>query len=189
MQRACRKDVALLDTPTAQHLLTAPLVARLAYTGKDGTSRLISATSCGPATIWSSARSLAPYKIRNLRARLEVAITIDATFVPPQVLMLRGMVTLSETEGVLPEYATVHRPFMGEEAGAAYGEAIDQPGLRMVRIGLRPAWVGVLDCQQRFPVLSSQPVLAAYGVERYRRSQVWEAEEIEEGIAGWARSS
>ncbi|WP_181308956.1 pyridoxamine 5'-phosphate oxidase [Nonomuraea fuscirosea] len=181
--------MALLDTPTAQHLLTAPLVARLAYTGKDGTSRLISVNFLWTGDDMVIGTFAGAYKIRNLRARLEVAITIDATFVPPQVLMLRGMVTLSETEGVLPEYATVHRPFMGEEAGAAYGEAIDQPGLRMVRIGLRPAWVGVLDCQQRFPVLSSQPVLAAYGVERYGRSRVSEAEEIEEGIAGWARSS
>jgi hypothetical protein len=55
---------------------------------------------------------------------------------------------------------------MGEETGTAYVEAIDQPGLRMVRIALRPTWVGVLDFQQRFPGLTPGPVLAVLGADR-----------------------
>lgn len=78
--------------------------------------------------------------------------------------MLRGTVTLgAEVEGVLPEYAAMQRAGRGKEAGDAYVAAIDKPGLRMVRIALRPTWVGVLDFQERFPVLTPEPVLAALG--------------------------
>jgi len=52
---------------------------------------------------------------------------------------------------------------MGDEMGNAYLAAIDQPGLRMVRIGLRPSWVGVVDFQERFPARTPQPVRAALG--------------------------
>ncbi|MFG6202602.1 pyridoxamine 5'-phosphate oxidase family protein [Nonomuraea sp. JJY05] len=156
-------DVNLLHTPTAQRLLATPQPARLAYTGKDGTPRLIPVNF-----VWTGDEAVigafaGTYKVRDLRARPDVAITIDTADGPPQVLMLRGKVTLAEVEGVLPEYATAQRRGMGEEAGTAYLEAIDQPGLRMVRIGLRPSWVGVLDFQQRFPGLTPQPVLAALG--------------------------
>ncbi|MEV0087538.1 hypothetical protein [Saccharopolyspora sp. NPDC050642] len=106
------------------------------------------------------------YKVRDLRARPDVAITIGTADGPPQVLMLRGKVTLAEVDGVLPEYATMQRAGLGEEAGDAYVVAIDKPGLRMVRIALRPAWVGVLDFQERFPGLTPEPVLAALGVNQ-----------------------
>jgi hypothetical protein len=160
-------DVRLLDTPTAQRLLNdSTLVARLAYTGKDGTPRLIPVNflwNGGEVVIGAFAST---YKIRDLRARRDVAICIDTADAPPQALMLRGKVTLTEVEGVLPEYATIQRAGMGEEAGTAYLNAIDQPGLRMVRIALRPTWVGVLDFQKRFPERTPEPVLAAFGANR-----------------------
>ncbi|MEV5569329.1 pyridoxamine 5'-phosphate oxidase family protein [Spirillospora sp. NPDC052269] len=157
-------DLRLLDTPTAQHLLTTAPVARLAYTGKDGTPRLIPVNF-----LWTGDELVVPafagtYKVRDLRTHPDVAVCIDTVGPPPQVLMLRGQVTLDEVEGVLSEYATTQRTMMGEEAGAAYIEAIDQPGLRMVRIALRPAWVGVLDFQERFAERTPAPVLAAFGV-------------------------
>ncbi|MEV4161856.1 pyridoxamine 5'-phosphate oxidase family protein [Nonomuraea dietziae] len=160
-------DVRLLDTPTAQRLLNdSTLVARLAYTGKDGTPRLIPVNF-----LWNGSEVVigafaGTYKIRDLRARRDVAICIDTAEAPPQALMLRGKVTLTEVEGVLPEYATIQRAGMGEEAGTAYLTAIDQPGLRMVRIALRPTWAGVLDFQKRFPERTPEPVLAAFDANR-----------------------
>lgn len=157
-------DVRLLDTPTAQRLLTAPLVARLAYTGADGTPRLVPLNF-----LWTGAELVigafaGTYKVRDLRVRPEVAVCIDTAEGLPEVLMLRGTVTMTEVDGVLPEYATIQRAGMGEEEANAYLEAIDQPGLRMVRISLRPAWVGVLDFQgQRLPGRTPQPVRAALG--------------------------
>ncbi|WP_433212034.1 pyridoxamine 5'-phosphate oxidase family protein [Microtetraspora malaysiensis] len=159
-------DLRLLDTPTAQHLLTTSLVTRLAYTGKDGTPRLIPVNFLWTGDELVIAAFAGTYKIRDLRARPDVATCIDTTDAPPQVLMLRGQVTLTEVEGVLPEYATMQRRMMGEDAGAAYIQAIDQPGLRMVRIALRPTWVGVLDFRRRFAERTPAPVLAAFGADR-----------------------
>ena len=66
-----------------------------------------------------------------------------------------------DVDGILPEYAAAHRKVVGGHASDAYLAAIDQPGLRMVRIGLRPSWVGVLDFQERFPERTPAPVLTA----------------------------
>jgi hypothetical protein len=159
-------DVKLLDTPTAQHLLTSSLVARLAYTGNDGTPRLIPVNFLWTGDDLVIGAFAGTYKVRDLRARPDVAICIDTASGPPQALMLRGKVTLTEVQGVLPEYATMQRAVMGVEAGTPYLKAIDQPGLRMARIGLRPAWVGVLDFQERFPERTPEPVLAAFGAGR-----------------------
>ncbi|MBF5001523.1 pyridoxamine 5'-phosphate oxidase family protein [Nocardia sp. BSTN01] len=159
-------DVSLLDTPVAQELLTSTSLARLAYIGKDGTPRLIPVNF-----LWDGHEVVVgafgdTYKIRDLRARPDVAITIDTADKPPRVLMLRGPVTLTEVEGVLPEYVTMQRREMGDEAGDAYIEAIDQPGLRMVRIGLRPTWVAVLDFRERFPAVAPESVVAAFRAGR-----------------------
>lgn len=154
-------DVRLLDTPLAQRLLTMTAVARLAYTGRDGTPRLIPVNYLWTGEEVVVGAFAGTYKIRDLRVRPDVAICIDTADGLPQVLTLRGKVTLAEVEGVLPEYATMQRAGMGEEAGDAYLEAIDKPGLRMVRIGLRPTWVGTLDFQERFPEMTPEPVRAA----------------------------
>lgn len=156
-------DVRLLTTPTARDLLATP-TARLAYDGKDGMPRLIPVNFLWTGGELVIGAFVGTYKVRDLQARPDVAICIDTTDGPPRVLMLRGRVALNEVDGVLPEYATVQRRLMGEDAGTAYLAAIDQPGLRMVRIALRPTWVGVLDFQeQRLPERTPQPVRAAFG--------------------------
>lgn len=154
-------DVKLLDSAVAQRLLTTALVARLAYTGKDDTPRLIPVNFLWTGDEVVIGAFAGTYKIRDLRARPDVAICVDTTDGPPQVLMLRGKVTLAEVDGILPEYATMQRAVMDDGAGDAYLEAIDKPGLRMVRIGLRPAWVGVLDFQERIPGRTPELVRAA----------------------------
>jgi general stress protein 26 len=158
--------VKLLDTSTAQRLLVGSPVARLAYNGKDGMPRLIPVNFLWTGEELVIGAFADTYKVRDLRARPDVAICIDTADGLPQALMLRGKVTLTEVEGVLPEYATMQRQVMGDEAGNAYLAAIDKPGLRMVRIGLHPAWAGVLDFQERFPELTPEPVLAAFGAGR-----------------------
>ncbi|MEU8114981.1 pyridoxamine 5'-phosphate oxidase family protein [Micromonospora sp. NPDC048947] len=154
-------DVTLLDTPLAQRLLATSPVARLAYTSRDGTPRLIPVNFLWTGEELVVGAFAGTYKIRDLSARPDVAVCIDTADGLPEVLMLRGRVTLAEVEGVLPEYATIQRAGMGDEMGDAYLAAIDQPGLRMVRIGLRPTWVGVVDFQQRFPGRTPEPVRAA----------------------------
>src|SRR5205823_112999 len=90
-------------------------------------------------------------RLGALRARPDVAITIDTEGFPPNVLLVRGKATVTEVDGVPPEYALAARRYMGEEAAAGYLAQIDQPGTRMARIAVRPTWVAVLDFQTRLP--------------------------------------
>jgi hypothetical protein len=144
-------DTALLDTDLARSLLASTELARLAYTALDGTPRVLP-TWFGwddgelvMATFAGSAR------ISALRSRPDVAVTVDTPGPPPDVLLLRGRVELTEVDGVLPEYAAMQVRYLGAETAAGALAQVDVPGVRMVRIGLRPSWVGTLDFRTRFP--------------------------------------
>jgi hypothetical protein len=91
------------------------------------------------------------HKIAALRARPDVAITIDTAAAPPEVLLLRGRAEVTDVDGIVPEYALAQIRYQGEEAGRAAVAAVDGPGVRMARIAVRPTWVGVLDFTTRFP--------------------------------------
>ena len=143
----------LLDTDVARRLLGAVAPARLAYTALDGTPRLLPMWF-----LWHEhdrelvlATFAGSHKIPALRARPDVAVTLDTAGPPPDVLMLRGRVVLDEVDGVLPEYAAMQVRYLGPENAAAARVEVDRPGVRMVRIGLRPTWVGALDFRTRFP--------------------------------------
>lgn len=141
----------LLEHETAIRLLASTELARLAYVADDGTPRIMPMLFhwTGSELVMSTFAGAA--KIEALRARPDVAVTIDRPGPPPEVLLLRGRVELTEIAGIVPEYAASHRRYYGEEQGAANVAQMDQPGVRMVRIALRPTWVGVLDFQTRFP--------------------------------------
>ncbi|TMR20893.1 pyridoxamine 5'-phosphate oxidase [Nonomuraea turkmeniaca] len=155
-------DVRLLKTDIAQHLLNSTIPARLAYTSTDGTPRVMSTwfvwtgeelvmatfVHCPPMGILRPA-----HRLRALRANADVAVTIDTEPQPPQVLLLRGRVSITEVSGMVPEQAQAARRFLGEEGGAGYVAQADHPDTKMARIALRPTWVGVLDFQNRLPAV------------------------------------
>ena len=144
-------DTALLDTDLARELLASTEPARLAYTAGDGTPRVLPMWflwSGGELVLATFAGSA---KVAALRARPDVAVTIDRIGPPPDVLLLRGRVDLVEVDGVLPEYAEMQVRYLGPEIAAGALAQVDVPGVRMVRIALRPSWVGTLDFRTRFP--------------------------------------
>ncbi|TDB81799.1 pyridoxamine 5'-phosphate oxidase [Actinomadura sp. KC216] len=157
-------DVRLLQTDLAQRLLHSTIPARLAYTATDGTPRvmatwftwtgdeLVMATyiHCPPMGMLRPAR-----RLKALRERPDVAVTIDTEPQPPEVLLLRGRVSIIEVDGMVPEQAQAARRFLGEEGGAGYVAGAEHPETRMARIALRPTWVGVLDFQTRLPEIIS----------------------------------
>jgi hypothetical protein len=144
-------DLRLLEHEVAQRLLVSKELARVAYVAADGTPRvyptmfhwdgeeLVMATFAGAA------------KIPALRARPDVAITIDANVMPPEVLLIRGRAEVTDVDGIVPEYALAHHRYAGPEQGAKNVAEADQPGVRMARVAVRPSWVGVLDFQSRLP--------------------------------------
>ena len=144
-------DVALLEHGTARQLLESTELARLAYTASDGTPRVLPMlfTWTGDEFVMASFPGAA--KIAALRARPDVAITVDRPGPPPEVLLLRGPIEVTEVAGLVPEYVAAHHRYYGPEAAAQTIAHLDRPGARMVRLAVRPRWVGVIDFQTRFP--------------------------------------
>jgi hypothetical protein len=151
-------DLRLLETDLAQRLLASTIPARFAYLAADGTPRVIPTwfTWTGSELVMPTFVA-APHvrhparRLEALRAHPAVAVTIDTEGFPPEVLLVRGDASVDEVDGVDPDYASSARRYMGEEQGAGYIASIDQPGTRMARIAVRPAWVGLVDFQERPP--------------------------------------
>jgi Pyridoxamine 5'-phosphate oxidase len=151
-------DRKLLESDVAKRLLASTVPARVAFTAKDGTPRVVptwfhwTGDELVMPTFVSAPHVRRPARrLGALRTNPAVAITIDTEGFPPNVLLVRGRASVTEVDGVVPEYALAARRYMGEEAAAAYLAQVDQPGTKMARIAVRPTWVGVLDFQTRLP--------------------------------------
>ena len=151
-------DLRLLETDLAERLLTSAIPARYAYTALDGTPRIVASWFVWtgeelvlPTFISAPHVSHAAYRVRALRANPDLAVSIDTESSPPQVLSLRGKAEITETDGVAAEYAAAAHRFLGPEQAAGYLAQIDQPGTRMARIAVRPAWVALMDFETRMP--------------------------------------
>ena len=155
-------DLRLLETDTARRLLASTELARVAYVAEDGTPRVFPMLFhwTGEEIVLSTFGGL---KVAALRARPSIAVTIDAPTTPPAVLLIRGKAEVSDVDGIVPEYALAQRRYAGEEQGAANVAAVDRPGVTMVRIAVRPTWVGVLDFVARFPGGTSPDEFAERG--------------------------
>jgi hypothetical protein len=141
-------DVGLLNSEVAKRLLASTELARLAYVAADGTPRVFPMLFhwTGTEVVMSTFA-----KIAALRAKPDVAITIDTAGTSPDVLLIRGRASVTDVDGIVPEYALSQRRHAGEELAAAALAEVDHPGTKMARIAVRPALVGVLDFQTRFP--------------------------------------
>jgi nitroimidazol reductase NimA-like FMN-containing flavoprotein (pyridoxamine 5'-phosphate oxidase superfamily) len=141
----------LLKTEVAQRLLRSTELARVAYVAADGTPRVFPMLFHWTGTEVVLSTFAGARKIAALRARPDVAITIDAATTPPEVLLIRGRATVTEVDGIVEEYRLAQRRYAGVEQGDANVAAVDRPGTRMARIAVAPSWVGVLDFQTRLP--------------------------------------
>jgi len=146
-------DLGLLDTDAAQRLLAARINARLAYTGLDGKPRVLPIWFhwTGEELVMASFAGAA--KARALRANPAVAVTIDTEAFPADVLLLRGAASVSDVEGLVPEYRAAARRYLGEQGAAAFASRFEGQDVRMHRIALRPEWVALLDFQTRLPAV------------------------------------
>jgi hypothetical protein len=144
-------DLELLRHPASQVLLQSTIPARLAYVWTDGTPRVI------PIWFHWNERELvlatppkAP-KLKALRQNPKVALTIDDNNFPHKVLLVRGVARLETVTGLVPEYAMAAERYFGGQQGKAWIEQMGSMIQSMVRITIRPEWVGLLDFQTRFP--------------------------------------
>ena len=144
-------DTRLPGTPVAKEPLAAATPAYLAYTAPDGSARNIPVNfhRNGPDLIMGAFAGT--FTIAALRAHPAVAVTVATHHQGAKVLLLPGEVTLADVDGLLEEHAIAQRRTMGEQESNSYLAATGKPGLRMVRIALRPRWAGVLDLSTRVP--------------------------------------
>jgi hypothetical protein len=148
-------DLSLLNDPIAQQLLTGPYPAHLAYTWTDGTPRVIPIGFTWTGTeLVTGTPDNAP-KLKALKEGDQVAITYDTYTFPMRVLYIRGIVHLSEYDGVVPEWAEAGERVMGKEAAAGFGglvgKMLEAGTMKFIRLAVEPTWVGILDFEQRFP--------------------------------------
>ena len=98
-------ELALLDDPVAQELLHSTNLARLAYTWRDGTPRVIPIWfHWDGETIVLGSPPNAP-KVDVLPTNSKVALTIDRDEWPYHALLIRGTADVETIEDVTPEYA------------------------------------------------------------------------------------
>ena len=144
-------SLALLKDPVAQELLHSNIPARLAYVWPDGTPRVVPVWYHWNGSEFVLATPPKAPKLKALKVNPKVALTIDDNTFPHKVLMARGTATLEEVDGIVPEYQLAAHRYFGEAQGSAWVEQVRKMIPGMVRISIRPEWVGILDFQSRFP--------------------------------------
>jgi Pyridoxamine 5'-phosphate oxidase len=136
-----------LGQPGAQHLLTSPQMARLAYLGKDGTPRVIPLGFywTGRQVVIATATN-AP-KVAALTARPDVALSIDDGSTPQEAraLSIRGRARVDIVDGVVDEYLAAAGKFMSADALAEFEQACRAMYDQMARITITPHWVRYYD--------------------------------------------
>jgi hypothetical protein len=153
-------DLRLLQTEQAQRLLHSTIPARLAFTWTDNTPRVVptwfhwNGEQVVMVTYAAGERIGIRHPARRiaaLRANPVVALTIDTEGFPPEVLQIRGVSTITEVDGIAPEYVLAARRYLGEQGGDALIASVAHPGTRQVQIAVQPSWVSLIDFQSRLP--------------------------------------
>jgi hypothetical protein len=148
----------LLQDPVALELLASRIPARLAYNWTDGTPRVVSLWFHWDGSDIVMASLPGAPKLKALQSGDRVAITIDTNDPPHHILSIRGTAEVTESQGVVAEYAQAAVRYLGRERGEAYVGSLPAE-IRMGRIAVRPDQVVVLDFETRFP----SPVTALRG--------------------------
>src|SRR5205823_4198161 len=102
-------DLGLLESDIAKRLLSSTVPARLAYTAKDGTPRVMPIWFHWTGDELVMCTFVPSPKIAAIRENPPVAITIDTDGFPPDSLLIRGRAAVTEVEGAAPEYAAAAR--------------------------------------------------------------------------------
>jgi hypothetical protein len=132
-------------------MLQAPIPMRLAYVWTDGTPRVVPiGFHWNGSEIVIGGPPNAP-KMKALAQNPKVAITIDSNVPPWHVLLIRGTAGVSVHDGIIPEYVAYCERYMGKESAAGWLQQVGAMWSQMIRIAIKPEWVGLIDFEQRFP--------------------------------------
>jgi PPOX class probable F420-dependent enzyme len=141
----------LLEHPAAKQLLQSRIPARIAYIATDGTPRVVPIWFHWTGQEFVLGTPPKAPKLKALAKNPKVALTIDDDNFPHKVLLVRGSAQLQTVSGIVPEYAAAAERYFGTQQGKAWVQQMSTMSPQMVRISIRPEWVGLLDFQTRFP--------------------------------------
>jgi hypothetical protein len=147
-------DISLLNDPVAQKLLQAPIPAQLAYIWTDGSPRVlpIGFHWDGQQIVLGTPPN-SP-KMKALKNGTKVALTINTYEFPFKTLYIRGSVSITKSDDIVPEYALMAQRSLGKEGSEAWLAQVKPmlPAMNgMARLAITPEWVGIHDFEQRFP--------------------------------------
>ena len=148
---AKQDPLALLHTPVAQTLLHSTIPALLAYTGRNGTPRVLPIWFHWTGEVFVLGTRLDSAKVQALSSQPKVALTIDTESFPYQALQVRGTIEIETINGIVPEYEMCAKRYLGLKRGQAWIAQLRQAFPPMARIVVRPEWVGILDLAQLYP--------------------------------------
>lgn len=139
------------NDPVVQELLQAPIPARLAYIAKDGSPRAVPVSYIwnGAAFVFASPPDWP--KIKALTANPKVALTVDTTDFPPNILLVRGEATIEFGKGLPDEYIEASRRMVGEDRMAEWEAGVRAEERNMSLISITPTWIKIMDFVTRFP--------------------------------------
>jgi Pyridoxamine 5'-phosphate oxidase len=143
----------VMEDPVARRLLASANPARLAYTARDGTPRVVPVAFSWTGTTVVVGTVPGSAKVAALQADPAVALTIDTSppAWPPNVLLVRGTAEVSLVDGVFPEYVEAARKVTPAEVFPAWEAGVHALYDRMARIDITPTWATVHDFETRLP--------------------------------------
>ena len=138
---------AELSATGAQELLASTSSAHLAYNAGDGTPRVIPVGFFWTGTEFVISTATTSPKVAALKARPDVALSVDGGDTPGQAraLSVRGRASVEIVDGLVPEYLAAARKSMGAEAAAEFEKNCRAMYDQMARVAIVPGWVRFYD--------------------------------------------
>ncbi len=143
--------IDLMNDPVAQELLKAPIHARLAYSARDGSPRVIPIGYTWNGEVFVMASPVNAPKVKALAANPKVALTVDTDSFPPHVLLVGGEAAVEVVEGVPDEFVEASQRFVGEAGMPEWEAGVRALYTQMVIIRVTPSWAKVIDFETRLP--------------------------------------
>jgi Pyridoxamine 5'-phosphate oxidase len=149
MQRDAIID--LMNDPVAQELVKAPIHARLAYSARDGSPRVIPIGYIWNGEVFVMGSPVNAPKVKALAANPKVALTVDTDSFPPHVLLVRGEAAVEVVDGVPDEFVEAARRFVGEDGMPEWEAGARALYKQMAIIRVTPTWAKIFDFETRLP--------------------------------------
>jgi len=90
-------------------------------------------------------------KIKALKANPQIALTIDTTDHPPQILLIRGAASLETVDGIPDEYLQMQSGLVPADQWDGWLAGVRELYRQMVRITVTPTWAKVIDFEKTLP--------------------------------------